>query len=361
MKINNPMNNYCSIKYIFPIIIGVFAFLFVPFEALDSYRYYSDYSNLIRTDLSVVEFIIFVFLVKSDFIYYLLYYFLVSLSIPIQVLTGISVALLFSQSFRAIDILKKKYSIKFGILDNFLLHFFILISVSFIAVWSIGRNVMGIVFFAYCINSMLKEQKLRAFIFFILAILTHFGLIFYLSIFFTGYFLPFKLRSVIFKSIIMFGLITVFASPLFMPTLYQIAYLLPLFNSQYDYGVYFDILEVHNIFTFTLGWGDKVMFINTFIFLIICLSNIKKITPILNGVLFVFVWLCISFGFSQMHSQRTLLLLIPITGIVGVFFLFENKNRIVLYSFRLSVIISFLGFLWNIYSYRGNWVFALPI
>jgi hypothetical protein len=355
------MNNYCSIKYIFPIIIGVLAFLFVPFEALDSYRYYSDYGNLIHTDLSVVEFIIFVFLSKSDFIYYLLQYFLVSLSIPIQVLTGIAVALLYSQSYRAIDILKKKLSMKFGILDSFLLHFFILISVSFIAVWSISRNVMGVMFFAYCINSMLKEQKLRAFIFFILAILTHFGLIFYLSIFFSGYFFPFKLRSVIFKSSILFGLIALFAASLFMPTLYHIVYLLPLFNGQYDYGVYLDIMEAHNLFTFTLGWGDKVMFITTFIFLIICLSNIKKITPILNGVLFLFVWLCISFGFSQLHSQRTLLLLIPITGIVGVFFLFENKNRIILYLFRLSVIISIIGFLWNIYSYRGNWMFALPI
>lgn len=359
MRIKKPLINYRDSKYLAPITIGVLAFLFVPFEALDTYRYYlrADY---IATHLSVVDFIMFNFFRTFDFIYYLLQYYCISLNIPVQAITGVSVALLYAQSFRAIDIVKEKYNLKNTPLDNFLLHLFVLISVSYITVWALGRNTTGIMFVAYGINYMLSERKIRAAIFFALAIFTHFGLIFYLAIFFAGYFFPFRGRTVILRTMVLASVIAGFIASLFIANLLQSVSNLFFITVEYDYQRYLEIQQTRNILEITLGWGDKSMFVTTAAVLIFSLFNVKRNNPIISGSLFVFIWLSISMGFSQMHTQRTLLLLIPLQGIIGAFFLFANKKNNLLYLYRILILISVLAFMWNIYAYRGRWVFEIP-
>jgi hypothetical protein len=359
MRIKKPFKNYRDSKYLAPIAIGALAFLFVPFEALDTYRYYLD-ADRIATNLPVVEFIAFKFFQTFDFIYYLLQYYCISLNIPVQSITGVSVALLYAQSFRAIDIVNEKYNLKYNPLDNFLLHLFVLISVSYIMVWSLGRNATGIMFVAYGINYMLSERKIRAAIFFALAIFTHFGLIFYLAIFFAGYFFHFREKTVILRTIVLAGVIAGFIASLFIANLLQSVSNLFFITVEYDYQRYLEIQQTRNILEFTLGWGDKVMFVTTAAVLIFSLYNVKRNNPIISGSIFVFIWLSISLGFSQMHTQRTLLLLIPLQGIIGAFFLFANKNSNLLFLYRILIMISVLTFMWNIYSYRGSWVFELP-
>lgn len=360
VRIKKPLKNYWSIKYVLPIIIGLLAFLFVPFEALDSYRYYNFFFDTVDTDLSIIGFVAFNFIQTFDFIYYLLQYFCISLNIPVQAITGVSVALLYIQSFRAIDIVNKKYGFKHKTLDILLLHLFVLISVSYIAVWSLTRNQIGIMFVAYGINYLLTKKNVSAVIFFLFAIFTHFGLIFYLLIFFTGYFNPFRNIRLIHRSLVLAGVLISFIASLFIGKILESFSNLFIFSVEYDYQKYLQSQETLNVFEFTLGWGDKSMFFTTAFVILFCLFNLSRINTILSGTVFVFIWLCISLGFSQMHTQRTLLLLIPLQGIVGSFFLFENKNSYILYLYRLLIIMSVLAFIWNLWAYRDRWVFELP-
>jgi len=346
-----------SSKYVLPIIIGLLAFLFVPFEELDSYRYY-EYS--FDTDKSTIEFIAFNFIQTFDFIYYLLQYFCISLNIPVQLITGVSVALLYIQSFRAIDIVKKNYGLKHGILDILILHFFVLISVSYIVVWSLTRNQIGVMFIAYGINYLLTKKNVSAVIFFLMAIFTHFGLVFYLLIFFTGYFNPFRNIRLIHRSLLLAGVLISFITSLFIGKILERLSNLFIFSVEYDYQKYLSNQEILNVFEFDLSWGDKLMFFTTAFVILFCLFNLSRINAILSGTVFLFIWLCMSLGFAQMHTQRTLLMLIPLQGIVGSFFLFENKKSYILYLYRLLIIMSVIAFIWNLWAYRDRWVFELP-
>lgn len=346
-------------KYLLPIIIGVLAFLFVPFEALDSYRYFEN-ADRIAIDLSVVDFIIFNFFRTFDFIYYLFQYFCILLKIPVQAITGISVGLMYIQSFRAIEIVNIKYNIKYKIIDVILLHLFVLISVSYIAVWNLTRNQIGITFFAFGINYLLMNKKIRAVIFFVIGIFTHFGLIFYLLIFFTGYFFLFKNKTITLRYITLGGVLISFIASLFIGKILQRFSNLFTFSVEYDYQKYLQNQETLNVFEFTLGWGDKSMLLTTAFVILFCLYNLSQTNAILRGTVFVFIWLCISLGFSQMHTQRTLLMLIPLQGILGTFFLFENKKSHVLSLYRFLIIMSVIAFMWNLWAYRGMWVFELP-
>lgn len=350
---------YWNSKYVLPIIIGVLAFLFVPFEALDSYRYYQQV-NLISTNISTIEFIKIYFFRSFDFIYYLLQYICILLNIPVQTITGISVALLYIQSFKSIDIIRKKHGIKLKLIDAFFLHLFVLTSVSYIAVWSITRNQIGIMFVAYGINYLLRNKNIVAIVFFLLSMFTHTGLIFYLLIFFTGYYLLFIDSKKNIRIFAISGLILGYTASMFIGNVFRIISDLFFLPTEYDYKKYLEDSITTNVFQFNLGWGDKSMFITTAVVVLFFLQNLKSFNPILKGTIFIFIWLCISLGFSQMHTQRTLLFLIPMQGILGTYFLIENRKSIILYLYRLLIIVSTLTFTWNIWAYRDNWIFKVP-
>ncbi|MFN5704756.1 MAG: hypothetical protein ACK45U_02765, partial [bacterium] len=96
-------------RVLFLILVGVLAFLFVPDEALDSYRYYQG-AELYFFGNSPWEIIVKSFDENFDFIYYVLFSLLNNYGLPYQLVTGISVAFFFYEALKFIDLSIQKYN-----------------------------------------------------------------------------------------------------------------------------------------------------------------------------------------------------------------------------------------------------------
>jgi hypothetical protein len=348
-------------KNILFLLLGILAFLWVPFEAIDSYRYYQ-FTDILDTNLSLNNFILFNFLQTFDFVYYLLFYFCLKLNIPVQLITGLSISLLFQQSFKLIEVFKSKYYLNVNFKDKILINTYSVLSVSFITLFGISRFVTAMVFITYGINYLVQQKKPFAIIFFILAVLTHVGLFIYLIFFYIGYRWKGKfvynniLRRLLLLTIIILG----FYSYLWIsPVLKNLSFLWVI-QSEYDYSKYFKGESSFNIFHFALGIGDILMFFSVFVTLTYSLFVLKKINEFLWIVFIVYIWLAISMGFSQMWVQRTLLFLIPFQGPLAASLLSEKKSSINSYVYRGVLVLSITIFLINVYTYRDMWVFSWP-
>jgi hypothetical protein len=348
-------------KNILFFILGMLGFLWVPFEAIDSYRYY-DYTNTITTDVTLPEFILVNFAQTFDFIYYLLFYFCLKLNIPVQLVTGVSIGLLFQQSFKCIDVIAGRYNLKVKWTDEFLLKTFLIFSVSFITLFGISRFVTGMVFFTFGINSLFSNRKVIANIFFMLAVFTHIGLLIYLLLFYIGYKWNGKLlynNMMRYLSIILIIFIGLLSFLWISPVLKGLS-LLWVVQSGYDYTRYFDVASSSNIMGFDLGFGDLLMFFTLFINVTFALFYINKYNRFIWVIFIIYTWFIISMGFSQMWVQRTILFLIPFQGALVATFFNDHSNSYKGHLFRGVLIVSILAFFVNVYSYRGMWVFSWP-
>lgn len=351
-----------TIFILFSFFLGILSFFFVPFEALDSYRYYF-YAKSFDTFSSISEFISFYFIWKFDFVYYLLQYLVILLGLPCQVVTGIFVTCLYFFSFKLLKKVEEKYDIEVSHYQGIMLRVFVLTSVSLITVWSISRNVTGVVFVTLGVYYILSKKYFGALFFFTLAVFTHVGLFLFLLLFFVGYLFPVLSLPGIKKYSLLLSPLILFFAPKFVSLLLSNAGKLFVFNAEYDYQQYLEVDEYVNVFSYAadaLGWGDKALILTTTCLLVFFLYNIKSNNRVLSGIFILTLWLIISLGFSQMYTQRTLLILLPFQGIPALFFLRENKNRLKLKIFLLLFVFSILAFIWNIYSYRAFLMFDFP-
>lgn len=347
------------INFSISFFLGILAYLFVPDIAFDTYRYYEN-ALYLQKDLDVFAFVGFNFLRTFDFIYYLLQYFCIAFEIPIQFLTGISVGFLYFQSYQILEIINLNSNLKIKSFNYFVLSIVILFSVSFITVFSIGRNVTAFMFFSFALKYLLLDKKKLSILYLIFSLFTHIGLILYLVIFYIGFYFPAKRIKYFYKIIASISILLFLTSQYFIGVLFSVLDALYFLKSDYNYNKYLEITDFTNVFGFTLGLGDKVMMISTSVLLLFSFFFIRDKKPIVTGGLFLFLWLMTSMGFSQMYVQRTLLILIPFQGIIGFEFMINNKNKNIVMFYYVLVFISFLSFIWNVYSYRGLWIFENP-
>lgn len=345
------------------IVLGFLGFLWVPFDAIDSYRYY-EYTNTISIDVTLGQFVLLNFVQTFDFVYYLLFFFCLKLNIPVQLVTGISIGLLFQQTFKCLDLACINYNIRIKKTDQLLIRAFIIFSVSFITLFGISRFVTGMVFFTYGINKLLNKQKMLALLFFCLAVFTHIGLLIYLILCFLGFkWNPQILnrQTTIRRVILLFIIIVGLFSFLWISPVLKIFSLFWIIQSGYDYTKYFDIASTSNIFGFDFGFGDLIMFYTLFVTFTYTLFNIRKYNRFIWVFFIIYSWLVISMGFSQMWAQRTILFLIPLQGIIISFFFMDQVNTQKAIICKGLLLIAILSFFVNVYSYRGVWIFKWPI
>lgn len=342
----------------YAIVVGFFAFLFVPDEALDSFRYYELAHAFDNLDLfgmiqkSVDE--------NLDFIYYLFFYILIRLDLPIQLVTGFSVAVYLYISLAIIDNYLKLNSISINKISYYLAVILAYCSVSYIIIFSISRNLTAIMFFLMALNHFIQGNKLRGFVFVLLSVFTHFGMILFSILFGIGFLIqkygnndrP-RRRLVIIGTIV--GLLSNYWISYFMDL---IAYL-PFFGK---YEIYLKYLNNNLSNAFTAGFGiwDKLLFLTTLLMMMFCLFHIKKYNIILNISLVLYLWLVSAMGFSFMFTQRTLMLTMPFVGLVVVEHFKQQKHKNNSIIFLLLFGLSVTAFAINVYSYRDLWVFQLP-
>lgn len=347
-------------RVLFLILVGILAFLFVPDEALDSYRYYQS------ADFNFIGYSSWEIIVKSfnenfDFIYYVLFSLLKNYGLPYQLVTGISVIFFFNEALKFIDlnILKYNYIVQKEL--KLIAQTFALISVSYIVIFAISRNLTAFVFLFIAINSHMKQKKLKSIIFLTLASFTHFGVILYIILFLLGYYLSDRIFKADYlkKIIIILGIILGMISRSWITYIFGLASLLPFFNSYGEYLKYLDIL-LANVFTAGLSPYDKIMFFTTGIVMLFGLYHIKVYTPTLKVAFVLFIWLMISIGFSVMFTQRTVMFLVPFQGLIPIAFFAQKNSKLSIYIFLSLILISFMAFVINVYSYRDLWVFNFP-
>ena len=348
-------------RYLIIFGISILAFLFVPFDALDSYRYYL-YAKTISPDQSLWEFIKINFIVTFDFVYYLFFYYCNKFGLPYQIVTGFSVGLLYAQTLIFIDLIQNKYEYRLNKWHNLILRIFSILSVSFITVFAISRNVTALMFFFFGINNLIKEKKLKAVLFFIIACFTHVALIPYLLLFLFGiYWKGALLKNILFRRIILvlatiIGMNSASYIVLIMKPLESI----PFFQYFAYYSMHLIVTGSVSIFNFGLGFGDMLMFFTTSIVLFYGLFFLRKYNEIIWACFIMYLWLVFSMGYSQMFTQRTLLFLIPFQGAVASAFLSQKNNPLFVLIYNALLGIAILAFVVNVYSYRGMWVFEFP-
>lgn len=350
-------------RYIVIIIISILAILFVPWDALDSYRYYNLTKTFSRDD-SLLEFIKQFFYHGIDFVYYLLLFICVKLGIPIQFITGISVGLLYAQTLTLIDNIQVKYGYKINKSNKLLIRLFALFSVSFIPVFAISRNVTAIMFFVFGVNSMVKGKKLKTALYFLLAVFTHVSMILYSILYIFGYYWKGKFILNINKRRIIIVLATIVGlnSFLWIDFIMRRLESLTFFVNYPYYSVYVASGGgFSNLFHFELGKGELLMFYPAPIALFFGLFFIKKYNPIIWVCFIMYISLIISMGFSLMFTQRTLLFLIPFQGVVASSF-FEQKNGAVIkLIYILLLILSIFAFFLNVLYLRNVLDFEFPV
>ncbi len=347
-------------RVFFIILVGILAFLFVPDEALDSYRYYQG-ADVNFIGYSSFEIIVESFNENFDFIYYVLFSLLKNYGLPYQLVTGISVAFFFHEALKFIDLNIKQYNYVVQKELKLIAQGFALLSVSYIVIFAISRNLTAFVFFFIAMNSFIKGNKLKSIIFFSLASLTHFGVLLYITLFFLGYYLTDKVFQAIFikKMTLMLGTILGMFSKSWIIYIFGIISLIPFFNLYDGYLKYLDVL-LANVFTAGLSPYDKIMFFITSAVMLFGLYHIKVYTPTLKVAFVLFLWLVISIGFSVMFTQRTVMFLVPFQGIIAMAFFAQKNSKLSTYIFLGLIMVSFAAFVVNVYSYRDLWVFSLP-
>ncbi len=342
----------------YTIAVGFFAFLFVPNEALDSYRYYEDahaYDNLDpfgMIEKSVDE--------NLDFIYYLFFYILIQLDLPIQLVTAISVAVYLYMSLTIMDTYLKLNSIS----TNKISYYFAVISsyfsVSYIIIFSISRNLTAIMFFLMALNHFIQGKKLRSLVFVLLSVFTHFGMMLFSILFGLGFLVQKYGNNDRPRSrLLIIGTIVGLLSNYWISFIMDLIAYLPFFGK---YEIYLKYLNNNLSNAFTAGFGiwDKLMFFTTFLMMMFCLLHIKKFNLLLNMSLVLYLWLVTAMGFSFMFTQRTLMLTLPFIGILVIEHFKQRKPKSSNLMFLLLFGISVTAFVINVYSYRDLWVFELP-
>jgi hypothetical protein len=340
------------------LLSSVLAFLFVPDKALDLYRYYDSAShiNINRTFYSYLRES---YLYNFDFIYFGLFFICREIHLPVQIMTGIFVGLFYSQSLVLISVIQNKWDYKLRILNRYLVDLFALLSVSFILVFSISRNVAAIVFLLLGIINLIKGRK-RVVIYFILACFTHIFILPYLILFLIAYYF-YKLfpQRLIVRQVSLIVLTIVCINSLYiMNFIFRLISSIPFFEHYSRYLMYLAFRK-HETFA-SLGKWDIFLFYSSGFILLYGLFLIRKYNSLLWAAFIFYLFLVISISFSVTLTQRTVILLVPFQGLVASAFL-TQKNRPIEVSLYLSLMfLSLALFVINVYSYRDMLHFAFP-
>lgn len=348
-----------SVKaFIVFLLSAILAFLFVPDKALDLSRYYND-AAYINTNQPLIAYIKQTYYSNFDFVYYILLFVSKRLSLPVQLVTALSVGLFYSQSVVLINVIQNKYDYQLNRIVRNLIDLFAILSVSFILVFSISRNISALVFLFFGLINFLRGNK-RAVIYFIIACFTHLIIIPYLIFFLIVYYFSthFPQKIIVRQILILILTVLCINSLYIMNFIFGLISTMPFFE---HYGRYMDYLIFRKHETFSsLGKWDIIMFYSAAFIMLYGLFLIRKYNALLWVAYTFYLFLVVSISFSVTLTQRTLIILVPFGGLVVSAFLTQKNKPLLASVFILLMLISILLFAINVYSYRDFLHFAFP-
>jgi len=339
-------------------ISSILAFLYVPYYHFDLSRYYES-ASYISINQSILTYVFDKYHSNFDFIYFAFFFICKKLGFPFQLVTAISVGLFYTQTLVFIDIIQNKFGYSLKGKSRFLIDLFALSSASLILVFSISRTITALVFFLFGVINLLKGNR-RAIIFFIAACFTHLSLILFCIFFLIGYYFNKYFPEKALKRQILLIVVTIFCfnSLNLINFLLKLISLLPFFN---NYIRFLDFLVISGRETFSdLGKWDIILFYSSAFVMLYGLFHIRRYNSMLWVSFFFYILLVTSIAYSVTFAQRAVLISIPFHGLVSSAFLGQKNKTIVVFIYKILLLISIMLFFINVYSYRMVWNFSLP-
>lgn len=334
--------------YIISLILAVLAYNFISPEALDLGRYYT-MAESYDINLGFNDFIIQNLQSNFDFIYYLSFFIIRKLSLPVELVNGIFVGFyyysaimlfrLYSSFLTSED--RKSYTFKYLLL-------FFLTSVGIILIFTISRNVAALSFFFLGFFFLLIKNK-SFFFFWVLSILTHTGMLFYISLFSLFYFVlprPSKMKKI---KVVSLTIIALF-SKYWISFLFNLVLKISFFEK---YSRYANYLNLDYVSVYNLGRIELLSYLIVLIILFFCFYFIDIKSRTVWASFGIYLFLLANINSSAMFVQRSLLFLFPFIGIIAIVFYKENsKKPVLMLFFNIITGLSILSFFATIYSYR---------
>lgn len=341
-------------KIIIFFIAGFLGYLYNPNQDMDLYRYYQ-YADDIDSGISILEFIKATYLVNFDFIYFSFFLLFKKLDIPKELVTALFLGLFYSQTLLFLELVEKKF---FNIENKKcinLVKLFSILSVTPIIIFSISRNLAGIAILLIGVNLFLKNKKIY-FLLFLLSIFTHLVMMVYIA----GLILFYNFKSIhinkrLYRNIFLIVATVVgLMSKIWIDELLNIIKKVKFFDVYSRYAIYVDQSEsnLESIFN-ALVFYDILPILLFSLILLIGLISIKKYNNITWVCYYFYIILTVFIGYSATFTQRTIILLLPLQGLIALsVFNEKNKNKKFIFLYKLIITSSIIMILLNIYAYR---------
>lgn len=347
------ISKYTIYRIIIFIILFLIGYNFESPEELDLGRYYESI-KAVNVNTSIINYIQSTFSYNFDFIYFTLLYVIYICGLPMQLLTGLVFALLFDQSILTCHKVKNVYYPQISENNFRLILFYVLFSVSHILLVSISRNAFAVLFFIFAFNAFFDKKNIKGYIFIVLSLFTHTGIIIYLLLFAIGYNINFIFRNCKLKNIFVV-LVTIFLlfSHGLISNMINLISNLQFFQTYSRYSFYLDISEFS--FFDSLHFIEVVLYYYILFLLFIGFILIKDFNKIIWSAFFIYCFLLISINSNVMFTQRTLMFLLPFYGLIPIFVLNSVKSINLKHIYKLMLMINVILNLLLIYAYRSVW------
>ena len=297
------------------LFISFLATIFTPDKALDLYRYY-EAANEINLDWSITELFQNFMDASFDFIYYLVFYIFRLLGLPLHLVNGMFVTLFYQGAYLLLfDYVKRDRTIKTINVQKAMLCMIFALPLTF--VFSIARMTASFAFLFLALHNLLNQKWIKAVIFMVATFFTHSGsamfMLFIGIAMILGYFvskssflkkhnlLVFLSLAVLFYAVMELGMDLILRLPFFATYHYFAVYLEEAHNATFD--------GLGGIATITMFFYFFCLFINVWK---------ANMTFPYNPVVFLPIFIIISYFMSDMFVQRTSMLCIPVLGILMV-------------------------------------------
>lgn len=313
-------------------------------DALDLGRYYLSLEEKAQTS-SIVE--IFTMRMfgsnKYDFIYHIILFISVRLSIPLNlVTTSIIFIYFYSICYIMFRLCDKKIDLSVILIA--------LLTTPLTWTVAISRSLTSIMFFTIALICFLKKKQALGVIFLVVTVFTHFSSILYLIIFFVAIlFKDKKIKPPVVLAVLIISLVLSFAIPVSIREFMNLFLAEESGYTHYflDSGYFFFLAE-------SIHYGDKLPVFYALIYSVLLLFYNKKQGYSFWVLFLTTIMIFFFLNFGVMFVNR-MMLLMPLVWGLNIALIYRNSSMNSISSLKLVSLMGFAPIVLHFYAYRETY------
>lgn len=346
-------------KYIVALIAMFIGFYYVCPPAFDLSRYYETAESF-NTTVSVLSFSLDYFDKNFDFIYFTTFFLVKKIGLYKECVTALFMGLYYSQLIYFLELSEKSFKLKRKS-DLVLIEFFAIFSVTPMYTLSISRNAAALSIFFVGLCYLLRQKKLITNFCLLFSLFTHVVMFIYLVVFYLiTHFKVFYIGQKIRIPLLIIATVLGLNSKKWLNIIFDLLLKLPFFSIYERYSGYIsdegetNALNDNSTLLDVLPYTDSIPIIYNILLLLFGLIFLKKYSsPIIFAAYFFYIFLIISFGFSCMWVQRTIMLIMPFQGVIALALLNQKRDdKTFCLIYKTMLLISIVMCFLNLFSYR---------